>query len=195
MPTVTRLREDRRGRVAVEIDGTPWRTLPMSVVVRAGLSEGRSLDRPALRVLRRELRRAEALSVAGRALRARDLSRSELAARLGRAAVTPAAAEESVAALAEAGLVDDGRLAGNRAEGMAARGYGDAAVRHDLERRGLAPELVAAALDALEPEVERARRIIERRGVGARTARYLAARGFAEDVLAEAAGADFGHGP
>jgi regulatory protein len=195
MPTVTRLREDRRGRVAVEFDGTPWRTLPMSVVVRAGLSEGRSLDRPALRVLRRELRRAEALSVAGRALRARDLSRSELAARLERAAVTPAAAEESVAALAEAGLVDDGRLAGNRAEGMAARGYGDAAVRHDLERRGLAPELVAAALDSLEPEAERARRIIERRGVGARTARYLAARGFAEDVLGEAAGADFGHGP
>ncbi|MDX6369946.1 MAG: RecX family [Gaiellaceae bacterium] len=195
MPTVTRLREDRRGRVAVELDGAPWRTLPVTVVVRAGLSEGRFLDRAALRVLRREVRRAEALAVAGRALRARDLSRSELAARLERAAVTPAAAEESVAALASAGLVDDGRLAGNRAEGLAARGYGDAAVRHDLERRGLAPELVATAMAALEPELERARRIIERRGVGARTARYLAARGFAEDVLGEAVEADFGHGP
>ena len=195
MPTVTRLREDRRGRVAVELDDAPWRTLPVTVVVRAGLSEGRFLDRAALRVVRRELRRAEALAVAGRALRARDLSTSELAARLERAAVTPLVAEESVDALASAGLVDDSRLAGNRAEGLAARGYGDAAVRHDLERRGLAPELVAAAVDALEPELERARRIIERRGVGARTARYLAARGFAEDVLGEAAGADFGHGP
>jgi regulatory protein len=195
MPTVTRLREDRRGRVAVEFDGTPWRTLPVTVVVRAGLSEGRFLDRAALRVLRRELRRAEALALAGRALRARDLSKRELAARLQRAAVTPAAAEESVDALASVGLVDDGRLAGNRAESLAARGYGDAAVRHELERRGLAPELVAAAVAALEPELERARRIIERRGAGPRTARYLAARGFADDVLGEAAGADFGHDP
>ena len=130
MPTVTRLREDRRGRVAVEFDGTPWRTLPMSVVVRAGLSEGRSLDRPALRLLRRELRRAEGLSVAGRALRARDLSRSELAARLERAAVTPSAAEESVAALAGPGWWTTAAWPADRAE---------APGRPRLRRRGGSP--------------------------------------------------------
>jgi hypothetical protein len=115
MPTVTALREDRRGRVAVELDGAPWRVLPVDVVVRAGISQGRSLDRPALRLLRRELRRAEALHVAGRALRHRDLSRRLLAERLERAAVSPAAAAESLETLERAGLVDDGRVACARA--------------------------------------------------------------------------------
>jgi hypothetical protein len=137
VPTVTGLREDRRGRVAVELDGSPWRTLPAGVVVRAGISCGRALDRQALRKLRRELRRAEALAVAGRALRARDLSARELALRLEQRAVSPSAAEESLAALSVAGLVDDARLAENRAESLAGRGYGDAAIRHDLEQRGV----------------------------------------------------------
>jgi hypothetical protein len=108
VPTVTALREDRRGRVAVELDGRPWRVLPAGVVVRAGVVEGRALDRPALRLLRRELRRDEAL------------------------------------------------LAG------------------------------------LEPEPERATRLIERRGAGPRTARYLAARGFGEEAVEAALGAGFG---
>ena len=195
MVTVTRLREDRRGRVAVELDGVPWRTLPAAVVVRAGLSHGRTLDRPALRLLRRELRRAEALQVAGRALRSRDLSPDELAARLARAAVPAAAAAESVAALERAGLVDDARLAANRAGGLAGRGYGDAAVRHDLERRGVGAEQIEAALAELEPEIDRARRIVERRGPGLRTMRYLAGKGFGEDALGAAGNEDFGQDP
>jgi len=195
VPTVTGLREDRRGRVAVELDGSPWRTFPADVVVRAGISRGRALDRPALRQLRRELRRAEALAVAGRALRARDLSARELALRLEQRAVSPSAAEESLAVLSAAGLVDDARLAENRAESLAGRGYGDAAIRHDLERRGVGADLVEAALGGLEPEAERAGRIVARRGTGAGTARYLAGKGFGEEVLEQAAGGDFGHHP
>ena len=195
MPTVTRLREDRRGRVAVELDGAPWRTLPADVVVRAGLANGRTLDRAALRLLRRELRRAEALQVAGRALRSRDLSHDELAARLARAAVPAAAAAESVAALERAGLVDDGRLAANRAAGLAGQGYGDAAVRHDLERRGVGAEQIEAAIAELEPEADRARSIVERRGTGPRTRRYLAGKGFGEDAIGAAADGDFGQDP
>jgi SOS response regulatory protein OraA/RecX len=195
VPTVTGLREDRRGRVAVELDGSPWRTFPADVVVRAGISRGRALDRPALRQLRRELRRAEALAVAGRALRARDLSARELALRLEQRAVSPSAAEESLAVLSAAGLVDDARLAENRAESLAGRGYGNAAIRHDLERRGVGADLVEAALGGLEPEAERAGRIVARRGTGAGTARYLAGKGFGEEVLEQAAGGDFGHHP
>ena len=67
------------------------------------VAEGRSLDREALRLLRRELRRAEALQVAGRALRHRDLSRRRLAERLEQAAVPAAAATESLAALERTG--------------------------------------------------------------------------------------------
>jgi SOS response regulatory protein OraA/RecX len=191
VPTITALRERRRGRIAVELDGAPWREFPVAVVARAGLARGLALDRPVLRLLRRELRRAEALTVATRALRARDLSARRLAERLERAAVAPAAVEASLEALSGAGLVDDGRFAAHRALALAERGYGDAAIRHDLERQGVDSELVEAALEGLEAELERARRLVEARGPGARTARHLVARGFGEDALEAALGADF----
>jgi SOS response regulatory protein OraA/RecX len=192
MPTVTALRDDRRGRVAVELDGTPWRVLPVAVVVRAALSEGRTLDRSALRELRRELRRAEALQIAGRALRHRDLSRRSLAERLERSAVPPAAAAESLAALESAGVVDDRRVAFLRALSLAERGYGDEAIRHRLLAEGLPEGLISDALAGLEPEPERARELIERRGKGPRTARYLTGRGFGEEAVEAGLGAVFG---
>ena len=195
MPKVSRLRAERRGRVAVELDGAPWRTLPVDVVVRAGLVEGRDLDRPALRLLRQELRRAEALAIAARALRRQDLSERGIAERLTRASVAPAAVEESLAVLARSGLVDDARFARTRAETLAERSYGNAAIRHDLDRRGLAPDVIEAALESLETEAERARRLVERRGPGVSTARYLASKGFGEEALETAAGADFAPDP
>jgi len=191
VPTVTALRDDRRGRVAVELDGAPWRVLPVDVVVRAGLAEGRLLDRPALRLVRRELRRAEALEVAGRALRHRDLSRRRLAERL-EGAVPAAVAAESLATLERAGLVDDRRVALVRAESLAGRGYGDEAIRHRLRAEGLAEEVAEEAVAGLAPECERAGPLIERRGVGLRTARYLAGRGFGEEAVEAALGAAFG---
>ena len=191
MPTITALREDRRGGVALELDGAPWRTVPLAVAARTGLAEGRTLDRPALRTLRRELRRAEALALAGRALRARDLSRARLAARLERAAVAPAAAEASLQALEDVGAVDDERFARARAESLAGRGYGDAAIRHDLESQGVATDIVESALKPLEPEVERVRPIVERRGASARTARFLAGKGFSQESCEAALGPRF----
>jgi SOS response regulatory protein OraA/RecX len=183
VPTVTGLREHRRGRVAVDLDGARWRVLPVDVVVRAGLTEGRTLDRAALRLIRRELRRAEALQVAARALRRRDLSRRALSERLERAAVPPESAAESLGTLERAGLVDDRRVAHGRAQTLAERGYGDEAIRHRLQTEGLDPEPVEEALAALAPELERSRRLLVRRGGGPRTARYLAARGFGGEAV------------
>jgi regulatory protein len=191
LPTVTALRDDRRGRVAVELDGAPWRVLPADVVVRAGLFEGRALDREALRLVRRELRRAEALRTAGLALRSRDLSRRRLAERLARS-VPPPAAAESIATLERAGLVDDERVAGTRAAALADRGWGDEAIRHRLRAEAFDEAVVGEAVEGLEPERERARRLIERRGPGPRTARYLSGRGFGEDAVEAALGAAFG---
>ena len=79
--------------------------------------------------------------------------------------------------------MDDERFARTRAEQLAARGSGDALIRHDLEGRGLAAEHVEAALAALEPERERAAEIADRRGRTVKTARYLASRGFGADAL------------
>jgi SOS response regulatory protein OraA/RecX len=182
-PTVTALKAAPRGRVKIEVDGEPWRTVPIDVVLVAGLHVGVALDRDALRVLRRELRSREALRKASRLLARRDLSEQGLRDELARRRVAPAARQETILRLVEAGAVDDERLARRRAEVLASRGAGNAFIRADLDAKGLDPGLVDDALAALEPEAERARRITEARGTGPATARFLARRGFDGDCI------------
>jgi regulatory protein len=187
-PRVTALRTERRGRIAVELDGERWGTVPVDVAATVGLVVGRDLDRPALRELRRALRRAEALASATRTLRHRDVSSQRLAQRLAATAVAPAARAEALEVLARAGLVDDARFAERRADALVERGFGDEAIRDDLERQGVSVELRDEAVAALPDEAGRARKIVDRRGPGPKTARYLAAKGFGEDAV-ELAGA------
>jgi SOS response regulatory protein OraA/RecX len=188
-PTVTGLRERKRGRVAVEIDDRPWRVLPTEAVVRAGLAVGRPLDRHMARELAREVRRARALSQATRTLATSGRSRRELEQRLTRAGHTGAARDEAMAALDRAGLVDDARLAENRAELLARRGYGDAAIKADLRRRQVEPDAAARAVASLEPEPERLRRLLEAQSLTPALLRRLAGRGFSRDALDEVASA------
>jgi regulatory protein len=188
MATITALRELPRGKVDVELDGAPWRRLPIDAVARAGLTVGRQLDRATARTLGRELRRAGALARATRALAARDRSRRSLEERLAAAGVAAEPRREALEALERVGLVDDARFALRRAAALAERGQSDAAIRFDLERQGVPDAVATDALAALEPERERARRLAERRGRGAKTARWLAARGFEPDTVEEVAG-------
>jgi SOS response regulatory protein OraA/RecX len=178
MRVVTALRERPRGRVEIDLDGERWRILPADAVVRAGIAVGRELDRETARALGRELRRAEALGLAVRALRHRDRSRKGLEERLAARAVPPRAREDAIAALERAGILDDARVASSRAGALAGRGYGDAAIRAALEVEGLDAEVVAEAVAGLEPEAVRARLLLERRGGDAKALRWLAARGF-----------------
>jgi SOS response regulatory protein OraA/RecX len=141
------------------------------------------LDRPGLRRLRAELRRNEALVAAGRALRHRELSSARVEAALERRHVAPAERRRALEALERTGLVDDRRFADARARDLAERGYGDGAIRWRLDEEGVGEELVEAAVALLEPETERAQRIVARRGASDRTLRLLARNGFAEDVL------------
>jgi SOS response regulatory protein OraA/RecX len=161
----------------------------VDAVVRAALNVGCELDRPRARTLARELRRIRGLRVAVRALRARDHTLRSLDQRLEQRAVPPDARREVLATLAAAGVVDDERFAAARAQTLADRGWGDAGIAADLERRGVSPGAVAAAIGALEPEPERAGRVVAARGAGAKTARHLVARGFDPELAAEAAGA------
>jgi SOS response regulatory protein OraA/RecX len=66
---------------------------------------------------------------------------------------------------------------------LAGRDSGDALIRDDLERRGVAANAIEEALSGLPPEAERARAALERNGP--RALRRLAARGFSHDVLEE----------
>jgi SOS response regulatory protein OraA/RecX len=188
-PTVTGLRERKRGRVAIELDGRPWRVLPAEAVVRAGLAVGRRLDRQTARELAREVRRARALAQATRTLATSARSRRELEQRLARAGHSVAAREDALAALDRAELVDDARLADSRAELLARRGYGDAAIRADLRRRLIEPEAAAEAITALEPEDIRVRRVLAGQEITPALLRRLASRGFSRDTLNEVASA------
>jgi len=187
IPVVTGLHERKRNRVAIELDGGPWRVLTTDAVVRAGLAVGRPLDRHAARELAREVRRARALAQATRTLATSGRSRGELEQRLARAGHAGAARDEALATLDRAGLVDDARLAESRAEALARRGYGDAAIRADLRRRLIAPDVAAGAVASLEPELERLRRALEGERATPALLRRLAGRGFSRDTLDEVA--------
>ncbi len=132
----------------------------------------------------------DAVETALRALRHRDRSVAELDARLRERGVGEAARQEALETLERIGYLDDERFARTRAEQLAARASGDALIRHDLERRGIDAEVVAVALDSLAPERERAQRIVTSRGRSAKTARYLASRGFGAEALDAAVAAE-----
>jgi SOS response regulatory protein OraA/RecX len=188
VPVISALRERPRGRVEVYLDGASWRLVPADAVVRTGLVVGRALDRETARALARELRRSEALSVALRALRHRDHSRSRLEARLAERGTSTATVEGALETLERAGLVDDARVGAARAQELAGRGFGDAAIRFALEGEGLAAEVVDDALAILDSESERARTLLDARGRTPKTVRWLAAKGFDAATLEDLGG-------
>ena len=161
MPEITGLREESSSDVLVELDGAAWRKIPLAAAARAGLSVGKRLERDDLRLLGRELRRAEALTKATRMLARRPLPRALLEERLEKKGVAPAALEEAVAVLEQAQYLNDHSYALGRAAALAERGYGDVAIRHVLEQERVSSELIEEALVSLNPEIERARAIAE----------------------------------
>lgn len=118
-----------------------------------------------------------------RALRHRDLSARELGKRLSARGHEESEVEETLATLERTGLLDDSRFAASRARSLAGRGAGDTFIKYDLGRAGLSGELVDDVVQALEPESERARVIVARRGESPKTARYLRAKGFSDETV------------
>src|SRR5207237_3268774 len=106
MPRVTALRSAGLARVRVELDGTPWRTIPVEVAARVGVWLDVELDRPRLRALARELRRVRALSEATGALARRDYSAGALEERLERRRIAPAERRQALETLQRAGYMD-----------------------------------------------------------------------------------------
>ena len=151
------------------------------MVIRARLALGLRLDRPVLREIRRELRRADALARAGRTLARRDVSETGLRTRLERAGVTVGVAGEAAESLRRVGALDDGRFARNRARALCDRGWGDEAIFAKLEEEGAPSWAARDALVDLPPEAERAARVAA--GLPPRKALdLLARRGFGLDA-------------
>jgi regulatory protein len=129
---------------------------------------------------------ADALDTALRTLRYRDLSAHDLRRHLEQKGFPASACDTVLETLERTGVLDDRRFAENRARALAGRGSGDALVRYELERAGVAAVAIEDALGALEPEDGRARSIADRRGPGPKTARYLRSKGFSEEAVAKA---------
>jgi SOS response regulatory protein OraA/RecX len=127
----------------------------------------------------------DALDAAGRALERRDLSSAALRAKLTAAGVAPALAEETVARLVDAGLVDDARTACVRAQGLARRGYGNLAIAARLERDGFDGGCLQVALSELEAEETRVHAVVGRATPGElrRVVTGLQRRGFGPDAI------------
>lgn len=123
------------------------------------------------------------IELATRALSRHDRTRGELEERLAGAGVDEAGRERALETLERMGYVDDARVALARAEALASRGQGDEAIRFDLERRGVEPDVIAEALAALEPELLRAERLVERLGATPKLPAQLRRKGFSEEAL------------
>jgi regulatory protein len=140
--------------------------------------------------------------VALRLLNRRDHGAAELAARLVERGAGAAQAAAVVAALVAERLVDDARYAEHFVAAQAERGQGPLRLSQELAGRGLAPEIVEAAV-APRDEAWKARcAAVRRRRFGdaapadwaerARQARFLQYRGFSADQIRAALGRDVG---
>jgi SOS response regulatory protein OraA/RecX len=130
--------------------------------------------------------------VAARLLGRAARTEAELEARLLALGYRRETAAATVVRCRELGWVGDGAFAHERARGLRARGAGSLRIEADLTARGLPEGLVAAAVEASregEPEIEWARRALRGARDAARAWRFLAGRGFAEDVIVELLGA------
>ena len=93
-----------------------------------------------------------------------------------------------MATLSGAGFVDDAHLARGRALALAERGWGDEAIEARLAGEGLPAPLVADAVAELEPESQRAARIVG--GLPLRKAwPLLQRRGFEPETIEAVLGA------
>ena len=167
----------------VELDGEPWRTLPAAAVVETRLVVGTELTRERARELGRELRRQEALFHATRAVTHRARSVASVGATLERRGIRSAERVAALGALERLGYLDDARFAAGRAAVLAERGYGDEGIRYELEREGIAGEVITGAIGGLQPERMRADAIAARSGRTAKTARRLLVKGFSEESV------------
>ena len=139
------------------------------------------------------------LSLKGRALAAlarREYSRLELARKLQPHAESAEQLDAVLDALEAAKLLSNARFAESLAHRRAER-FGVARVKQELKSHQLAPELIAEQVDQLRvSEFERARAVWQKRfgelpfdaPARARQMRFLAARGFAADVIRRVVG-------
>ena len=125
----------------------------------------------------------DAFGAGVKALARKELTRVELTSRLARAGFDREEAQGAIERLAEAGYQSDERAAAERARALAARRYGDVAIRADLRRRGIADDDCETAMLGIPPELARAEALAHRTQDPAKLAQALRRKGFSEDTV------------
>jgi regulatory protein len=140
--------------------------------------------------------RERAIQLAHRAVGRRERTVAELRAVLERKRVEPEAIEDAVAELRRAGLLDDARYARRFAEDKRELDrWGSERIARELHRRGVAPELIEAAVadQSREAELSTALLLLEQRAPSVRDDRerdrawrLLVRRGYDAELAYEA---------
>ncbi|WMJ83582.1 regulatory protein RecX [Oscillospiraceae bacterium LTW-04] len=162
---ITDVRQTKRGRISVYADGNFLFAIEQECWRLSGFDVGDAVDEDALNALLRQSREQEAKRRALNMLSARSYTAQTLTRRL--AEKTDAqAARAAVSRMEELGLVDDEDYALRCARDLFnLRGFAPRRIRYELQKRGIASELCALAIEELDCDdlTERATELLRAR--------------------------------
>lgn len=157
---VTALKETKAGRVALSVDGAYTASLDLLTVGEYGLCVGDEVDEEKLREILAlsDTRRAKSRAI--ELLSYRDHSSAELKKKLLRHA-TEEDADAAVERMEELGMVNDRDFALRYGRELSeVKLYGEKRVKAELQKKGLSPEDVEAALEEVPDQRELIARLL-----------------------------------
>lgn len=199
MPRLTQIKETKKGRLALFLDGEFVFSLDEDTFARANLHEGDDLEPWQVEELRKQSDTRRALDKAMDYLSLRDHASGELYQKLCRKFDEHSAAY-AVARAGELGLLDDAGFARRRAAELLRKRKSRREILRDLAAKGIDRDTAAQAVEALydaapegeDPELATARALVERQyaaklvaGKREQVAAALARRGFSHAVIRE----------
>ena len=198
MPTITQIKETKKGRLALFLDGEFAFSLDEDTFVAAALHEEDEVEEWRLEELRKQSDTRKALDKAMDLLSLRDHAAGELYQKLCRKFDGPSAAY-AVAKAQELGLLDDAAFARRRAAELLRKRKSRRAILDDLAAKGIDRDTAAEAVEALyvdeeqDPELTAAAQLVQRHyaaklaaGRRDQVAAALARRGFSHAVIRQA---------
>ena len=153
--TITALDPDpvRAGFVRVQLDGTPYCSLPVTRIAAAGFTAGDALDARGVRDLNQAADEEAAYRTLLRTLERRSFAVAELRRTLVRKGHPKDAVEAALARAVRAGLLDDAAFAARFVQSRTERGRGPLRIRRDLLALGVDTVVIERALEvALPPD-------------------------------------------
>lgn len=204
MPRLTQIKETKKGRLALFLDGEFVFSLDEETFARANLHEGDDLESWQVEDLRKQSDTRRTLDKAMDYLSLRDHASGELYQKLCRKFDAPSAAY-AVARAGELGLLDDAGFARRRAAELLRKRKSRREILTDLATKGIDRDTAAEAVEALyeceeegeDPELATARALVQRHyaaklaaGKRDQVAAALARRGFSHAIIREALAED-----